>query len=52
MMSLARISGEAESIFDQLCRGLDAHDFPNAFQERFVNVLCDVWQAHLLYSNR
>jgi hypothetical protein len=35
----ARISGEVESIFKELCRGLNARDFSHASQERFVNVM-------------
>jgi hypothetical protein len=45
-IDLVKISGEVDSIFKELCRGLNAHDFSHATQERFVNVLCDVWQAH------
>jgi hypothetical protein len=45
-IGLARISGDVESIFKGLCRGLNslnARDFSHASQERFVNVLCGVW---------
>jgi hypothetical protein len=45
-IDLVRISGEVESIFKELCRGLNARDSTHATQERLVNVLCDVWQAH------
>jgi hypothetical protein len=45
-IGLARISGDVESIFKELCRGLNARDSTHATQERLVNVLCDVWQAH------
>jgi hypothetical protein len=46
-IGLARIPGEVESVFKEHHRGLnhDARDFSHASSERFVNVLCDVWQA-------
>jgi len=33
--------------FKQLCRGLNARDFSHVAQGRFVDVLCDIWQAQL-----
>ena len=42
-IGLARILGEVESIFKGLCCGLNVRDFSHASQERFVNVLCDVF---------
>jgi hypothetical protein len=32
---------------EELCRNLNGRDFSPATQERFVDVLCDTWQAHL-----
>jgi hypothetical protein len=37
---------DIKSIFDELCGGLNARDFSPATQERFVNVLSEVWEAH------
>ncbi|KAF8488664.1 hypothetical protein F5888DRAFT_1283011 [Russula emetica] len=45
-IGLVRILGKVESIFKELCCGLNARDFLHATQERFVNMLCYVWQAH------
>ena len=45
-INLARISTEVESIFKELCLGLNPRDISHATQECSANVLCDVWQAH------
>ena len=37
---------EVESIFKELCLGLNPRDLSHATQECSANVLCDVWQAH------
>jgi hypothetical protein len=34
------------SILKESCLGLNVRDFSHVTQERFVNVLRDVWQAH------
>jgi hypothetical protein len=49
-IGVARISGEVESIFKELCRGLNARDFLHVTQERFDTVLSDVWKAHFSSS--
>jgi hypothetical protein len=37
---------DIKSVFDELCRGLNARDFSPATQERFVNVVAETWDAH------
>ena len=38
---------DIKSTLEELCRDLNGFDFSPAAQERFVDVLCDTWQAHL-----
>lgn len=38
--------GEIKSVFKELCRGLDGHNFSPATQERFVNVVSETWEAY------
>lgn len=38
---------DIKSTLEELCRNLNGRDFSPATQERFVDVLCDTWQAHL-----
>jgi hypothetical protein len=38
---------DIKSTSEELCRDLNGRDFSPATQERFVDVLCDTWQAHL-----
>lgn len=38
---------DIKSTLEELCRDLNGRDFSPATQERFVDVLCDTWQAHL-----
>ena len=38
---------DIKSTLDKLCRDLNCRDFSPAAQEHFVDVLCDIWQAHL-----
>ena len=38
---------DIKSTLEELCRDLNGRDFSPATQERFVDVLCDTWRAHL-----
>jgi len=38
---------DVKSTFEDLCRGLNGRDFSPATQERFVDVLSDVWKEHV-----
>jgi hypothetical protein len=38
---------DIKSTLEELCRDLNGRDFSPAIQERFVDVLCDIWRAHL-----
>lgn len=38
---------DIKSTLRDLCRDLNGRDFSPATQERFVDVLCDTWRAHL-----
>jgi hypothetical protein len=37
---------DIESVFKELCRGLDGRNFSPATQERFVNVVSETWEAY------
>ena len=38
---------DIQTVFKELCRGLNGRDFSPATQERFVKVVSDTWEAHL-----
>jgi hypothetical protein len=38
---------DIKSTLEELCRDMSSRDFSPATQKRFVDVLCDTWQAHL-----
>jgi len=35
-----------QSVFEELCRGMNGRDYSPATQERFVNVVGETWDAH------